>query len=74
MIYLIVALNYVRIVNPYVYRHATHFNDAPTHWACATPRAVEMNAGNWRVVMDGKLTIPLEDFENVMERRTVRMG
>ena len=74
MIYLVVALNYVRIVNPYVYKHAAHFNDPPTHWACATPRAVETNAGNWSIVRDGKLTVPLQDFADAMERRTVRMA
>ena len=73
MIYQTVALNYVRIVNPDVYEHASQFEVPPPHWSCGTLRATETNAGNWTVVKHGKLTIPLENWLEVMERRTVKI-
>jgi hypothetical protein len=73
MIYQTVALNYVRIVNPDVYDHASQFDKPPPNWSCGTLRASETNAGNWTVVKDGKLTIPLENWLEVMERRTVKI-
>ena len=73
MIYQTVALNYVRIVNPDVYEHASQFDVPPPNWSSGTPRAAETNAGNWTIVRDGKLTIPLENWLEAMERRTVRI-
>lgn len=73
MLYLTAALCYVRIVNPFVYEHASQFHVPPPHWCCGTPRANETNAGNWSIVRDGKLTVPLDNFREVIERRTLRI-
>ena len=72
MIYLTVALNYVRIVNPNVYDHASQFSNPPPNWSCGTVRAGWTKAGNWTIVRDGKLAIPLENFLETMERRTAK--
>jgi hypothetical protein len=74
MIYQTIALYYVRIVNPDVYEHASQFEVPPAHWSYGILRANETNAGNWTVVKDGKLTIPLENWLEAMERRTVKIG
>ena len=73
MIYQTVALNYLRIVRPDVYEHASQFDKPPPNWSCGTPRANETNSGNWTVIRDGKLTTPLENWFGVMERRTARL-
>jgi hypothetical protein len=72
MIYQTVALNYVRIVNPFLYEHASQFDVPPQHWCCGVPRASETSADNWTVVRDGKLTLPLENVYKALERRTYR--
>ena len=73
MIYQTTALNYVRIVNPDVYDHASQFSKPPPNWSSAHIRADETRAGNWTVVRDGKLAIPLENWLETMERRTGRI-
>ena len=74
MIYQTIALNYVRIVNPELYEHASQFSKPPPNWSCGTLRATETRAGNWTVVRDGKLTMPLENWLEVMERRTAMIS
>ena len=74
MIYQTIALNYVRLVNPYVYKQAIKYNAEAKNWCQnATPRASEMQFGNWTLAKDGKLTGSLEDFSDAMERRTARL-
>lgn len=73
MIYQTVALNYVRIVNPDLYGHASQWEKPPPHWSAGTLRADETRAGNWTVVKDGKLTIPLEEWFDFLERRTAKI-
>ena len=74
MIYQTIALNYVRIVNPDAYAHASQFSKPPPNWSRGTLRATETAAGNWTVVRDGKLTIPLENWYEFMERRTAKIS
>lgn len=81
MIYQTIALNYVRIVNPDVYEHASQFDAPPPNWSRGTIRADETRAGNWTtsyghplgMVRDGKLTIPLENWLETLERRRARI-
>ena len=73
MIYQTIALNYVRIVNPDVYEHASQFDAPPPNWPRGTIRADETRAGNWTVVRDGKLTTPLENWLETLERRRARI-
>ena len=73
MIYQTIALNYVRIVNPDVYEHASQFDAPPPNWSRGTIRADETRAGNWTVVRDGKLTIPLDNSLETLERRRARI-
>lgn len=74
MIYETIALNYVRLVNPCVYKHAIKYNEETKNWCKnGTPRASEMQSGNWTLAKDGKLTETLEDFSDAMERRTARL-
>ncbi len=73
MLYQTVDLRYLKVVNFELYEQAWRFNIPPTHWSFGRIRSDETRAGNWEVVKDGKLTIPLENWLAVMERRTARL-
>ncbi|MBD40220.1 MAG: hypothetical protein CMB11_07595 [Euryarchaeota archaeon] len=73
MIYQTVDLRYLKVVNSEVYEHAWQFNIPPAHWSFGRIRNSETRAGNWEVVRDGKLTIPLENWLESMERRTAKL-
>lgn len=72
MIYQTVALNYVRIVNPELYDHASRWGKPPPHRSNGMLRADETRAGNMTVVRDRKLIIPLEEWFVFLEGRTAK--